>query len=47
MARQLRPPFSLERSCPIDSVAPVEAIVWMVAGVVLKCPVGPAARETS
>jgi hypothetical protein len=36
MARQLRPPFSLERSCPIDSMAPVEAIVWMVAGVVLK-----------
>ena len=36
MARQLRPRFSLERSCPIDRMAPAEAIVWMVAGIVLK-----------
>jgi len=28
--------FTLERSCPNISVAPVWAIVWMVAGVVLK-----------
>jgi len=28
--------FSLERSCPNFSMAPVLAIVWMVAGVVLK-----------
>ena len=28
--------FSLERSCPTLSMAPVLAIVWMVAGVVLK-----------
>ena len=28
--------FSLERSCPKTSMAPVLAIVWMVAGVVLK-----------
>jgi hypothetical protein len=28
--------ISLERSCPILSMAPVLAIVWMVASVVLK-----------
>ena len=28
--------FSMERSCPTLSMAPVLAIVWMVAGVVLK-----------
>ncbi len=27
---------SMERLCPIYSMAPVVAIVWMVAGVVLK-----------
>ena len=36
MARQLRPFLSMERSCPNVSMAPVLAIVWMVAGVVLK-----------
>ncbi len=37
MARQLRPFFfSLERSCPTLSMAPVLAIVCMVAGVALK-----------
>ena len=28
--------FSMERLCPTLSMAPVLAIVWMVAGIVLK-----------
>jgi len=41
MAWQLRPIFFLERFCPIKSMAPVLAIVRMVAGVVLKKENGP------
>ena len=41
MAGQLRPIFSLERSCPTLSMAPVLAIVWMVAGIVLNKDNGP------
>jgi hypothetical protein len=42
MARQLRPFFfSMERSCPTLSMAPVLAIVRMVAGVALNKDNGP------
>jgi hypothetical protein len=38
--------FSLERSCPTLSMAPVLAIVWMVAGIVLKWIMARPAGET-
>ena len=46
MAWQLKPFLSLERSCPIKSMAPVLAIVWMVAGIVLKRMMARPAGET-
>ena len=45
MARQLRPFFVLERSCPTVSMAPAQAIVWMAAGVVLNKENGPTPME--
>jgi hypothetical protein len=35
----------MERFCPIYSMAPVVAIVWMVAGIVLKKENGPTPME--
>ena len=37
--------FSLERSCPMSSMAPVLAITWMVAGIVLAKGNGPTPME--
>ena len=36
---------SLERSCPTTSMAPVLAITWMVAGIVLAKGNGPTPME--
>jgi len=45
LARTAKAVFPLERSCPTTSMAPVLAITWMVAGIVLGKGKGPTPME--